>query len=364
MPPGACARGALGARHRHATARRRAYLDAGGHGDRGTSDTRHQAHLLTAAVASSPTRHNRAPPRPPASLARLAVGHEPLTRREHGHAHAAEHPGQPVGLRVDAQPGLGHALAARRWSASRSAEYLSWISSVLPGRARVDRGLEARDVALALAGSSARDSFSFEPGIFTVSCIAVLALRIRVSMSAMGSVIVMARPPFTSSPWSRRGSPRRAPCSRRQMRHRPNLRNTALGRPQRRHRVYARTLNFGLRCCFSISAFFAMVLTISCSEWEAEGDEERPAFVVGAGGGHDGDVHASRRVDAVVVDLGEDELLGHPEGVVAVAVERRGESPRKSRILGMATLISRSRNSQARSPRSVTLAPMGCPRGA
>src|SRR6202020_781630 len=41
----------------------------------------------------------------------------------------------------------------------------------------------------------ARDSFSLEPGIFTVSNMAELALRIRVSMSAMGSVIVMARLP-------------------------------------------------------------------------------------------------------------------------------------------------------------------------
>src|SRR5271170_4182877 len=38
----------------------------------------------------------------------------------------------------------------------------------------------------------ARFSFSFELGIFTVSNIAELALRIRVSMSAMGSVIVMS----------------------------------------------------------------------------------------------------------------------------------------------------------------------------
>src|SRR5437763_9390646 len=40
----------------------------------------------------------------------------------------------------------------------------------------------------------ARDSFSFEEGIRTVSCIATLALRIRVSMSAIGSVIVIAVP--------------------------------------------------------------------------------------------------------------------------------------------------------------------------
>src|SRR5664280_650574 len=37
----------------------------------------------------------------------------------------------------------------------------------------------------------ARFSFNFELGIFTVSNIAELALRMRVSMSAMGSVIVM-----------------------------------------------------------------------------------------------------------------------------------------------------------------------------
>src|SRR5579871_464534 len=42
----------------------------------------------------------------------------------------------------------------------------------------------------------ARDSLSLEDGMRTVSCIATLALRIRVSMSAMGSVIVMrASPP-------------------------------------------------------------------------------------------------------------------------------------------------------------------------
>ena len=42
----------------------------------------------------------------------------------------------------------------------------------------------------------------------------------------------------------------------------------------------------------------------------------------------------------------------------------RGSRPRKSRIRGMATLISRSRNSNMRWPRRVTLAPInwpGCP---
>src|SRR4051812_3386154 len=38
---------------------------------------------------------------------------------------------------------------------------------------------------------AASASFSFEDGIRTLSCIAMLALRMRVSMSAIGSVIVM-----------------------------------------------------------------------------------------------------------------------------------------------------------------------------
>ncbi len=69
---------------------------------------------------------------------------------------------------------------------------------------------------------------------------------------------------------------------------------------------------------------FAMVLAGLLSERKAERCQERPSFLVGACGRHDGDVHAAGRVDLVVVDLGEDQLLGHPERVVAVAVERPG----------------------------------------
>jgi hypothetical protein len=46
-------------------------------------------------------------------------------------------------------------------------------------------------------------TFCLEAGMFTWSCIATLALRMRVSMSAIGSVII-AVAPLTSSTWSRR----------------------------------------------------------------------------------------------------------------------------------------------------------------
>src|SRR6056297_3653651 len=45
--------------------------------------------------------------------------------------------------------------------------------------------------------TSASATFCFDEGITTWSCIAVFALRTRVSMSAMGSVIMMDRSPFS-----------------------------------------------------------------------------------------------------------------------------------------------------------------------
>ena len=59
-------------------------------------------------------------------------------------------------------------------------------------------------------------------------------------------------------------------------------------------------------------------------EREAEGVEEGLAFGIGLGGRHDRDVHASGGIDRVVVDLREDELVVHPERVVAAAVEGTG----------------------------------------
>src|SRR5688500_1348268 len=77
-----------------------------------------------------------------------------------------------------------------------------------------------------------------------------------------------------------------------------------------------------------MSAFLAMLGTALLAEREAEGVEQRPTLVVGAGGRHERDVHAAGGVDLVVVDLREDQLLGDAERVVAVAVEAAGvEAP-------------------------------------
>src|SRR3954452_15763638 len=56
-------------------------------------------------------------------------------------------------------------------------------------------------------------------------------------------------------------------------------------------------------------------------EREAQELEQRPALVVGLGGGDHRDVHASGPVDPVLIDLMEHRLLGQTERVVAVPVE-------------------------------------------
>src|SRR4051812_18827172 len=135
-------------------------------------------------------------------------------------------------------------------------------------------------------------SLSFEDGIRTSSWNAMFALRTRVNMSAIGSVIVTAAAPQSvprhHDDFVTPGiSPACAIC-RRQIRHRPKWRYTERARPQRRQRVYARTLNFGVRCALRMRAFFAIRLPLAvAAEREAERPQQRSALVVCLRGGHD-----------------------------------------------------------------------------
>src|ERR1700722_6491610 len=73
----------------------------------------------------------------------------------------------------------------------RSAAYFIVISSVDPGRTG-SFATEKPAMKPSRSRTVARASFTLEPGIFTVSNCAEFAFRIRVSMSAIGSVMVMA----------------------------------------------------------------------------------------------------------------------------------------------------------------------------
>src|SRR4051794_34674188 len=164
-----------------------------------------------------------------------------------------------------------------------------------------------------------------EFGISVRSCSALLALRMRVSMSATGSVSIVlsyqelfVMPGIT--PWWA--------SSRRQIRQSPNFLNTARGRPHLLQREYARTLYFCGRAAFAIKDFLAkLVPSLFGGERKPEPAQKRLGLLVRRGGGRDRDVEAADLLDAVVVDLREDDLLADAERVVAAPVERGRVEP-------------------------------------
>src|SRR4029453_9010804 len=166
-------------------------------------------------------------------------------------------------------------------------------------------------------------SFCFEDGIRTLSCSATLALRMRVSMSAIGSVIVIVR---LLSPAGLRDTGHFA-CVHHLAQAdaaEPELavhsaRSTATAAPRVRPH-----LELGLGLLLLDQCLLRHALLPFRLDREAERIEEGLALGIGAGGCDDRDVHAPRRVDLVVVDLREDELFGDSERVVPTAVERVG----------------------------------------
>src|SRR6185503_9573545 len=71
----------------------------------------------------------------------------------------------------------------------------------------------------------------------------------------------------------------------------------------------------------SLAIWGLLSLCLLMPEGEAERGEQRPRLVVRLRGGIDGDVHPADRVDLVVIDLRENDLLLDAEGIVAAAVE-------------------------------------------
>jgi hypothetical protein len=66
---------------------------------------------------------------------------------------------------------------------------------------------------------------------------------------------------------------------RKQIRHRPNLRYTARGRPHREHLVYARTSYLGLRLALAMRLFFATA-QFSLNGKPSRRNSERPSSSV------------------------------------------------------------------------------------
>src|SRR5438094_167715 len=162
-----------------------------------------------------------------------------------------------------------------------------------------------------------------EVGMRVSSCNALLALRIRVSMSAIGSVIIIAGPLLPRALRHARdralvgelaqadpaepelaidGARPAAPVAPRVLAHLELLRPGSL----RDQRLLGHSL----------------LLPSVRGEREAKAAEKRAGLLVRVRARGDGDVEAADLVDGVVVDLRKDDLLADAERVVPAPVER------------------------------------------
>src|SRR5919106_296991 len=167
-------------------------------------------------------------------------------------------------------------------------------------------------------------SLILDAGITTSSCMADDALRIRVSMSAIGSVIDIRSPTRL-----------RDPGDLAVVGHLPETQAAQTEPPVDRtgppaslaSRVGAH-LELGLAIRLLAQSLLSHYSPTSqnhlLSKGETEGSEKCSAALVVVCGGDDGDVHPPRCVHVVIVDLRENKLLGYAEAVVTLAVEGPG----------------------------------------
>src|SRR3954451_4868494 len=169
-------------------------------------------------------------------------------------------------------------------------------------------------------------TFIFDEGIFTDSCNALFALRMRLSMSAIGSVSI----------------PCLLPARLRHTRNHALVRQLAQADP-----AEAELLEHGARAPAAVAPrviphlellrllllhherlpCHLLIPPVVAAERQAESLQQRTSVFVGLGGSRDRHIETADLLNVVVVDLREDDLLAHTERVVAAAVERVGVEP-------------------------------------
>src|SRR6266436_2442232 len=170
-------------------------------------------------------------------------------------------------------------------------------------------------------------TFIFEVGISTFSCSALLALRMRESMSAIGSVSMSSLLPAGLGHARDRALVRELAqtdaAETELLEH--GTRTTAAVAPRVvAHPVFLRTLLLDDERCLRHLLVPPLALA---AERQAHGQQQRARVVVGLGRGRDRHVETADLLDVVVVDLRKDDLLADSERVVPAAVERRGAEP-------------------------------------
>src|SRR5882762_1466155 len=218
---------------------------------------------------------------------RLAAGHEAGRGRDDRDAEPAEHARHLVLPGVHAEPGLRdaaqtgdrgdladvlqaeHELARVRLFDPRDVALVAQDAGDLglhPAR-RDGNGLVARDRRIADAREKVGDRIVRHPDALRSRLLRRrgLARRPFGPIRGLRSQLARRRHLFGQHQTSRYqldfvtpGSSPISARSRKQIRQRPNLRRYPRGRPHTWHRLWLRTLNFGVRCCFRMRLFFAI----------------------------------------------------------------------------------------------------------
>src|SRR5581483_3626396 len=164
-------------------------------------------------------------------------------------------------------------------------------------------------------------TFVRELGISTVSCRALFALRILVSMSAIGSVSIACSSPrrlgHAGDDAEMRQLAQADPAQAELLVHRARAAAAVAAAvlPRREALRPGGLRDHGL-------LGHSLLLPSLFGERQAEPAQQRVGGLVRLGRRRDRDVEAADRAHVVVVDLGEDDLLADADRVVAAAVER------------------------------------------
>src|SRR4249919_748821 len=150
---------------------------------------------------------------------------------------------------------------------------------------------------------------------------ALFALRIRVSMSAIGSVTTSSSlPAALRHPGNRavvRELPQTDPAQAELAKHRTRTPAAVAARVRTRLELLRPGLLDHQRLLCHL-----LLLPLLAGERQAERAQQRERLVVRLGSCRDRDVEPADLRDVVVVDLGKDELLANAERIVSAAVER------------------------------------------
>src|ERR1700761_125388 len=169
--------------------------------------------------------------------------------------------------------------------------------------------------------------FSFELGTSTRGCLARAELRMRVSKSAIGSVVIL----YSSLPAGLHNAGdfalerQAAETDTAHLELRKNRARTAADAATIALADLVLQLLFGLRDLTGASHFSKLSLTLILgAERNAEQLQQLAAFFIVARRCGDGDVHALDLVHARVIDFRKHELILQADGVVAAPVKRAG----------------------------------------